>query len=80
MFAAKTTSYLSEAAERCFTRVAPALPANIMLGLKGLQGTNTLAYYKKSVNHSHKKFYSTGPWGQCYKTFYGRKLRLFIIS
>jgi hypothetical protein len=22
----------------------------------------------------------TGPCGQCYKTFYGRKLRLFIIS
>jgi hypothetical protein len=24
---------------------------------------------RKSVNYDRKKFYSTGPWGFCYKTF-----------
>jgi hypothetical protein len=27
---------------------APALPANIIISWKGLQGTNTLAYYENS--------------------------------
>jgi hypothetical protein len=40
---------------------APALPANIILGWKGLPGTNTAAYLQKSVNYGHKKFYSAGP-------------------
>ena len=26
------------------------------------------------------KFYSTGNWGQLYKTFYGRNLLMFLIS
>ena len=38
-----------------------ALPANIRLGWEGVPGTNTLAYYKKSVNYGHTKFDSTGP-------------------
>ncbi len=29
-----------------FTRLGPALLANIRLGWKGLSGTNTVAYYK----------------------------------
>jgi len=33
------------------------LPSNSRLGWKGLQGTNTLAYYENSLtNYSHKKF------------------------
>ncbi len=35
----------------------------------------TLAYYTVV-----KRFYSGGLWGQCYKTFYGRNLRIFVIS
>ncbi len=27
-----------------------------------------------------RKRYATPPWGQYYKTFYGRKLQLFMIS
>jgi len=42
--------------------LALALPANIRLGWKGLPGTNILAFYNKSVNYGHKKFYSAGPW------------------
>ncbi len=37
------------------------LKCSISLGRKGLPGTNTLAYYEKSVNYGCKKFYSTGP-------------------
>ncbi len=35
------------------------LPANIRLDWKGLPETNTLAYYKKSVNFGYKKFHCT---------------------
>ncbi len=35
---------------------------------------------QKSVNYGNKKFYNTSTMGQCYKTFYGRNLRIFIIS
>jgi hypothetical protein len=27
-----------------------------------------------------KKFYEIDPWGQCFDTFYGRKLQIFVIS
>jgi hypothetical protein len=32
------------------------------------------------TNYGYKKFFSSRPWGQCHKTFYGRKFRIFIIS
>jgi hypothetical protein len=32
-----------------------ALPTNIRLVWRGMQGTNTLAYYQKSVNYCSKK-------------------------
>ncbi len=51
----RSLSY-SWAPERCFTQIG--LPANIRLGWKGLQGTNTLAYYG---NYISKKFYNVGP-------------------
>jgi hypothetical protein len=41
--------------KRASLEYAPALPANIRLGWKGLPGTNTLAFYGR------KKFYNTGP-------------------
>jgi hypothetical protein len=31
-------------------------------------------------NDGRKKFNNIGPWGQSYKTFYGRYLRIFVIS
>ncbi len=56
---------------------APAIPTNIMLSCKDLQGMNTLVYYEKIVL---AKVYEYAPWGQCYKTFYMRKLQIFVIS
>jgi hypothetical protein len=35
---------------------APALPANVRLGKKGLPGTNALAYYKRGNLRSVKSF------------------------
>ncbi len=59
---------------------ALALSSNIRLGWKALPGINTQAYYEKSVTYARKKVYNIGPRIQCYKTFYGRYLRMFIIS
>jgi hypothetical protein len=36
--------------------LAPALPTNIRLGWKSLQGTNTLAYYEDSLLTAVKSF------------------------
>jgi hypothetical protein len=37
-----------------------ALPTNIRLGWKGLSGTNTLRYYKNSLNTDVKSFTKLG--------------------
>ncbi len=39
----------------------PGLPTSTILALKDLQGTNTLAFCKKIVFYSRKKFYKIGP-------------------
>jgi hypothetical protein len=63
---------------------ALALSTNIRLGWKlgwqGLQETNVLAYSENSQISDKKKVYEINTRGPFYKTFYGRKLRLFIIS
>ena len=41
--------------------------------------TNT-GLLQKYVNYGRKKFHSTGPRAKCYKTFYGRNLRTFVIN
>jgi hypothetical protein len=46
-----------------------ALPANIRLGWKGLQGTNTLAYYEDSQITSVKSFIILGPGDSVIKHF-----------
>ncbi len=52
----------------------------IRLGLKGLPGTNTLAYYKKSVKYVCKKFYSTGPYDPSPLEQYAELLcKLYIV-
>jgi hypothetical protein len=40
---------------------------------------NALAYLTSSLV-AKKKFYNVATCGQCFKTFYGRKLRLFLLS
>jgi hypothetical protein len=44
-----------------------------------LLGTNTLAYVTATMA-TNKKFNNMDTCGKCYKTFYGCKLQLFIIS
>jgi len=54
---------------------APDLADNVRQGWKGLPGANTLAYLS-IVSDEQKKFYFCVcvTCGQCYKTFYDRKL------
>jgi hypothetical protein len=44
-----------------------------------LDGQNTLAYFNEAST-TKKEFCQCHTCGQCYKTFYASKLRLFIIS
>jgi hypothetical protein len=37
-------------------------------------------FWSQRQTRRRKGFYESDTCGQCYKTFYGRKLRLFIIS
>ncbi len=75
----RAITYPSEAFFRCSNAgwATGLTPTNIGLGLKGLPGTSTQAYYE---NYGCKKFYNIDACGQCYKTFYGHKIRIFVIS
>ncbi len=53
MFAGKAGAYPSEAPFWLMVSLA-----NITLGWEGLPGTNTLAFYEKSINCGCKKVYS----------------------
>jgi hypothetical protein len=56
-----------------------ALRANIRPRWNGLTETNALAYF--SLRQQQKKtFYSIDTRSQCYKTFFVRDLRIFVIS
>ncbi len=66
MFASKARAYPSE---------APLGTTNIRLGWNGFSGKNTLAYYKNLQG-----FITFDSRDQCYHSFYGRKISLFIIS
>ncbi len=46
--------------ESCYTQVGSGLTLNTRLGLKGLPGTNTLAYYENPYFHSTKPQESRG--------------------
>ncbi len=35
---------------------------------------------RKFGNYGRKMFYKISPWGQCYKIFFVRNLRIFVIS
>jgi hypothetical protein len=56
-----------------------ALFTNIRLCWKGLPG-QTLQLIVKGRKLSQKMFHEIDTWGQCYKAFYGRDLRIFVIS
>jgi hypothetical protein len=76
IFACKAGAYPSEVH---YFRIGPTLLSNIILVWKALSVANT-SLQQTFVNYGVKKFYNFGLRGQCYKTFYGRKLRTFVIS
>jgi hypothetical protein len=45
-----------------------------------LPETNALAYLSTATMTRKKRFQNDEPRDQCYKTFYGRNIRIFIIS
>ena len=62
IFVGKAGAYPSEQPFRCSTLgSAPALPANIRQGWKGLLGTNTLAYYENLYITAVKSFIGLDP-------------------
>jgi hypothetical protein len=42
--------------------------------------TISLAVASAAVNYDRYKFYKICPWGLSYETFYGRNLRILVIS
>jgi hypothetical protein len=74
-FASKAGAYLSEVFG------LKALTTNIRLGRKGIPEAKTVAYYEPTrEKHLSRGQSRTGSWGLYYKTFYGRNLRIFVIS
>ncbi len=53
---------------------------NIRFGLERLAKHKYYSLLRKVVNYDHKKVYNIETKGQCYKTFYGHDLRIFVIS
>ncbi len=49
------------------------------LGCKGMEMTNTLAYFDTATIMA-VIFYSTGPWGLYFKSFYGSNCCRIVIS
>ncbi len=48
--------------------------------LKNLVRDKHSSLFRKFVNYGRKIFYNYYSWGQCYKTFSVRDLRIFVIS
>jgi hypothetical protein len=55
--------------KRCFTKIAPALLANIRLGWEDFLGTN-ISLLQTFVTYDRKKFCNIEPWCQCYKMLF----------
>jgi hypothetical protein len=61
-------------------RVGSILTANIRLGMKGLSGSNALAYLVSLSVMKKKKHFNINTRPQCYKTFYDHNLLMFEIA
>ncbi len=46
----------------------------------GLKIISQVFYHCAAIHYMLVMLYYTGPWAQCYKTFYGSYLRIFMIS
>ncbi len=74
MFVGKARGlFQSEAPESCFNWVSSGLTSKYYTRLESLARGKPSSLLRKSVNYGRKRFYSTGPWCQGYKTFYSRK-------
>jgi hypothetical protein len=62
------------------SRVCSSLTCKHSARLERLARDKHFGLLRKYVNYGSKRFHSTGPRAQCYKTFYGRNLRIFVIS
>jgi hypothetical protein len=78
MFVGKAGAYPSQAPFRCSTLGEAHCPTHKHLA--GLERDKRSSLLQKFVNYGRKKFYKIGPWAQCYKTFFVRNLRIFVIS
>ncbi len=80
MFVSKASARLSEVPFRCSTLgQAPGLIHEHQTRLERLAGTNTLAFNEHlQIRKLH--FITLDTRGQCYRTFYGRNLRMFVVS
>ncbi len=61
-------------------RQALALLINIRLGWKGLSKRSAAAYYKHFQIMALQRLNNFGTWSQCYKTFFVRDLRTFVLG
>ncbi len=67
--------------ERCIiTLVGSVLNHNNQTRLERPARDQHSSLLRTFVNYGHKKFYNTEPWGQCYKTFLVRDLRISVLS
>jgi hypothetical protein len=81
MYAGKAGANPSEATFMCSTLgKAPGLIHKDYTSLERLARNKHSILLRTLINRAYKKFYNIGPRDQCYKTFYGRKLQLFVIS
>ncbi len=53
---------------------ALALPSNSKTQLESIFNGKPFSLLGLVISDEEKKFYNIDTWGQCYKTFYGRKL------
>ncbi len=81
LFTGKAGAYPSRASYgTLLKRLAPSLAPKHLTRVEvtDIGKRSSVLLYDK--NYCRTIFYSTGSWGQCYKTFFVRNLRIFVIS
>jgi hypothetical protein len=66
--------------ERCFTRVGSSLTQERNSRLEETAGDKHSSLIGQFVSYEEKRFIKLPPRGLYYKTFYGRNLRILVIS
>ncbi len=65
--------------EGCFTWIGCIFTNEHQIRLESTAGDKLYSLIQKFLNYGRKMYHKLGTRCRCYKTFYGRKLRLFII-